>query len=220
MIVGDSITDGRGSDTDANNRWPDLLFNRMQASASPAIRSISYGNIAAGGTGLLDDGNGPNALSRFTRDVAARSGVKYVMIFEGVNDIGTASNDSTSQAIVGEQIVFVFQQMIARSHAMGVPMLGATITPFRAPNNTIQAYSDPTREQTRQTVNSWIRTPGHFDGVVVFDAVARDPEIKSQLQPEYNSVDYLHPNVLGYEAMASAFPLEVFEEFSGGVSFW
>jgi lysophospholipase L1-like esterase len=220
MIVGDSITDGRGSTTDANNRWPDLLFDRMQAAPSPVIRSISYGNVAAGGNRLLDDGNGPNALARFTRDVVAHSGVKYAMIFEGVNDIGTTSNDTTSQAIIGEQIIFVFQQMITRAHAMGIPMFGATITPFSAPNSTIQVYSDPIRERTRQSVNAWIRAEAHFDGVVDFDAVVRDPEVEGQLAPEYNSGDYLHPNVLGYEAMAAAFPLGLFEEFAGGVSFW
>lgn len=220
MIVGDSITDGRGSTPNANNRWPDLLFNRMQASSSPIVSSISYGNVAAGGNRLLDDGNGPNALARFTRDVAAHSSVQYAMIFEGVNDIGTTSNDTTSQAIIGEQIIFVFQQMITRAHAMGIPMFGATITPFSAPNSTIQAYSDPIRERTRQSVNAWIRGKGHFDGVVDFDAVVRDPQIESQLAPQYNSGDFLHPNPAGYEAMAQAFSLGVFEEFAEGVSFW
>jgi lysophospholipase L1-like esterase len=220
LIIGDSITDGRGSDTDANNRWPDLVFNKMQSSSSPIIRSISYGNQGAGGNRILDDGNGPNALGRFTRDVAAHSGVKYAMIFEGVNDIGTANNDTTSQAIIGEQVIFAYQQLIARSHAMGIPLFASTITPFSAPNSTIQPYSDPIRENTRQTVNAWIRTPGHFDAVADFDAVVRDPANPSQLSPIYNSGDYLHPNVLGYEAIAKAFPVEIFESFAEGVSFW
>lgn len=220
LIVGDSLTDGRESDTDANNRWPDLVFNRMQASPSALVRSIAYGNQGAGGNRILDDGNGPNALGRWTRDVAAHTGVKYAMIFEGVNDIGTASNDTTSQALVGEQVVFAYEQMIARAHAMGIPLFGATITPFGAPNTTVQPYSDPVREKTRQAVNAWIRTPGHFDAVVDFDAVVRDPADPSQLRPEWNSGDYLHPNVAGYTAMADAFPLDIFETFAEGVSFW
>ncbi|KAI0263062.1 SGNH hydrolase [Gloeopeniophorella convolvens] len=218
-IVGDSITDGRGSDNDKNNRWPDLVLARMQA--NPSTQSIAVVNQAAGGNRILADGLGPNAQGRIDRDVLAQSGVKFSMIFEGVNDIGTADTTQAAQDAVFDRLVNAFQQIATRVHAVGIPMFVATITPFGAPNSTIQAYSDPTREQTRLKLNSWIRnsvSAGIFDAVFDFDAIVRDPKNGTQLNPQFNSGDFLHPNVAGYEAIANAFPLDVFGKFSAGVS--
>lgn len=148
LIVGDSITDGRGSTTNANNRWPDLLLARLQKGAS--TKSISFGNLAAGGNRILADGLGPNAFSRIDRDVLAHPGVKYAMIFEGVNDIGTAAATADAQNAVYENLVQAYQQMVTLIHAHGIPVFGATITPFSAPSNfTGQPYSSPVREATR-----------------------------------------------------------------------
>lgn len=171
---------------------------------------IAVLNQAAGGNRILYDGLGPNALGRIDRDVLAQSGVKYAMIFEGVNDIGVADPTPANQTFTGDRIIQAYEQIVARAHTFGIPMFGATITPFCAPNTTIQAYSNALREQTRQRVNKWIRTSGVFDEVIDFDAVVRDPKNGTQLNPLYNSGDYLHPNELGYHAMANAFPLSIF----------
>ncbi|KAJ7906323.1 putative extracellular GDSL-like lipase/acylhydrolase [Mycena leptocephala] len=218
VVVGDSITDGRGSDTDKNNRWPDLVLARMQK--NPATSQISVNNQAAGGNRILADGLGPNALGRIDRDVLSQSGVKYAMIFEGVNDIGVADATAEAQAVIGDRVIAAFKQIVTRVHAAGIPIFAATITPFSAPANesSIQPYSSPVREVTRQRVNAWIRTSGTFDAVIDFDKVVADPAIPSQLSPTFNSGDFLHPNVAGYTAMAAAFPLDLFERFSEGVS--
>lgn len=183
-----------------------------------SLSHIAVDNQAAGGNRILADGNGPNAIGRIDRDVLAQSGVKYAMIFEGVNDIGVEPTDPVSQQIIGDRLIQAYQQIITRVHAFGIPMFGATITPFGAPNNTIQPYSDPEREKTRLRVNQWIRTSGKFDAVIDFDAVVRDPSNFTQLNPMYNSGDYLHPGTPGYIAMAAAFPLDIFTWFENGVN--
>lgn len=180
--------------------------------------NIAVLNQGAGGNRILYDGLGPNALGRIDRDVLAQSGIRYAMIFEGVNDIGTAATDVHSQQVVGDRLIQAFEQIVTRVHAFGIPMFAATITPFGAPNNTIQPYADAQREVTRQRVNAWIRDSGKFDAVVDFDAIVRDPNNVTQLNPAYNSGDYLHPNVAGYTAIANAFSLEIFQEFAYGVN--
>jgi len=195
--------------------WPDLVLARMQK--DPTTAHIAVSNQAAGGNRILADGLGPSVLSRIDRDVLAHPSVSYAMIFEGVNDIGVAANTTAAQDAVYNSLIQAYRQIIARVHGSGIPMFGATITPFSAPNTTIQPYSDPTRERTRQRVNDWIRNSGYFDAVIDFDAVVRDPSDPSQLASEYNSGDFLHPSVAGYEAMAAAFPLRVFQQFQGGV---
>ena len=111
------------------------------------------------------------------------------------------------------------KQFVVRAHAAGLPIFAATITPFSAPgfNATVQAYSSPVREATRQRVNDFIRNSGWFDAVADFDAVVRDPQAPSQLKAEFNSGDFLHPNVAGYTAIAKAFPVDIFKQFEGGV---
>ncbi|KAF9481099.1 SGNH hydrolase [Pholiota conissans] len=206
-IVGDSITDGRGSDTDKNNRWPDLVLAKMQK--NPATQNIAVVNQAAGGNRILADGLGPNAFGRIERDVLAQSGIKFVMFFEGVNDIGTAAATTAAQQVVGDRLIWAFKQMVTRLKTANLPVFAATITPFSG-DPTIQPYSSPIREATRQRVNNFIRTSGIFDAVVDFDKIIADPANPSQLNPQYNSGDFLHPNVAGYQAIADAFPLSIF----------
>ncbi|KAL2287228.1 hypothetical protein FJTKL_05737 [Diaporthe vaccinii] len=216
-IVGDSITDGRGSTTDRNDRWPDNLVRRLQAANATALqRGLAVVNQAAGGNRVLADGLGPNALGRIDRDVLAHSGVRYVLLFEGVNDIGTAAATTAAQGPVGDRLVAAYAQVIGLAHAKGLAVFGATITPFSG-NSSVQAYSDPTREVTRQRVNEWIRTSGRFDAVVDFDAAVRDPANETMLNPLYDSGDYLHLNPVGYVAMAQAVDLSLFEKFKDGV---
>ena len=217
FIVGDSITDGRGSTTDANNRWPDLLLARLQKNSS-STSNIAVLNQAAGGNRILADGLGPNALGRVDRDVLAQSGLKYAMIFEGVNDIGTGATTTAAQTAIADRIIWALKQIATRVHTFGIPIFAATITPFGAPSASQQAYSDPTREAARQRVNNWIRTSGVFDAVIDFDLILRNPKNQSQLNPTYDSGDFLHPNVAGYQALADNFPLEIFSRFAGGVS--
>jgi lysophospholipase L1-like esterase len=215
LIVGDSITDGRGSTNNQNNRWPDLLFRRLQK--SPATKYISFGNLAAGGNRILADGLGPNAFGRIDRDVLAHPGVRYSMIFEGVNDIGTGATTKEAQSAIYDAITQAYEQMVTLIHAHGIPVFAATITPFGAPSNvTIQPYSDPEREITRQRINKFIRESGTFDAVVDFDKLLANPEIPSQLNPLYDSGDYLHPSVAGYQYLADQFPVNLFNEWKDG----
>ncbi|AEO53449.1 hypothetical protein MYCTH_2294783 [Thermothelomyces thermophilus ATCC 42464] len=215
-IVGDSITDGRGSTTNGNDRWPDQLVRRLRAAGGkkPLLRPLSVANMAAGGNRVLADSLGPNAFGRIERDVLARSGVRYALVYEGVNDLGTAAPDPVSQAAVGDRLIAAYDQMITRLHGAGIPVFGATITPMCGPG---QPYSDPVREAQRQRVNRWIRTSGRFDAVVDFDRAVRDPKNATMLRTEYDSGDYLHLNPAGYKAMADAVDLDLFVRFAGGV---
>jgi lysophospholipase L1-like esterase len=196
-IVGDSLTDGRGSTTDGNDRWPDQLFARR--------RRTAILNQAAGGNRVLNDGLGPNVLARLDRDVLATSGVDRMLIFEGVNDIGTAPATVADQKQVVDDLLFAFEQVVLRAHARDITAYGATITPFGG--NT--GYDDPDglREQSRQAVNAVLRRGRLFDEIVDFDVAARDPAVPRQLNPAYDTGDHLHLNPAGYGALAAAVPL-------------
>lgn len=171
------------------------------------LTEIGVDNQAAGGNRVLQDGLGPSLISRYKRDAIEQEGVEYIMVFEGVNDIGTAGTDPNTQSQLGDHLISAFTQIANDAHAAGILIFAATITPFSGPG---QSYSDPTREKTRQRVNAWFTSSGLFDAVIDFDAVVRDPATPSQLAPGYNGGDYLHPNVAGYQAMADAFPLDIF----------
>lgn len=215
VLVGDSLTDGRCSTDNYNNRWPDLLFDLMMEDSF--ARNIAIINQAAGGNRILRDEKGPNVLSRLDRDIFAQPGIRYVMIFHGINDIGTTDPDTASQKAIGDRLIQAYKQIISRVHAFGIPIFCSTITPFTAPDSSIQSYTAATREQTRQRINNWLRTSSAFDYVVDFDAVLRDPSNPSFLDATYNSGDYLHPNVKAFNAMARAFPLDIFLQFVDGV---
>ncbi|GLA25378.1 hypothetical protein AnigIFM63326_002078 [Aspergillus niger] len=194
---------------DTYHGWPDLLLPYLHN--NPQTNTLSLLNQAAGGNRLLHDGLGPNTLSRIDRDVLSHSRITHAIVFEGVNDIGTASTSATAQQIVGDRIIMSYRQIITRLHAAGIKVIGATITPFGTPSNSsvVQPYSDPERERTRQRVNKWIRESGVFDGVADFDKVARrdDGAGKDLLKAEFDSGDHLHLNPRGYEALARSFPV-------------
>lgn len=212
-IVGDSITDGRGSTTNGNDRWPDQLLARTRS--HPPTRDLSLMNMAAGGNRILADGLGPAALGRIERDVLAHPSVRYALIYEGVNDLGTAPADTASQTAVADRVISALDQMVTRLHGAGIAVFGGTITPMSGPG---QAYGEPAREVARQRVNKWIRGSGRFDAVVDFDAAVRDKANATMLRKEYDSGDYLHLNPAGYKAMAAAVDLKLFQKFAGGVS--
>jgi len=209
VALGDSITDGHGATTNGNDRWTDVLAQRLQASAQ--TRTIGVSNQGIGGNHLLTDGLGPNVLARFDRDVLAPAGVRWLIVFEGVNDLGGLARDgevppAAHEAFVA-RVLAAYQQVIARAHAHGLRVYGATITPYVGSG---YYHPDPLSEADRQAVNAWIRTAGHFDAVIEFDSVVRDPAHPDQLLPAYDCGDHLHPSPAGYKAMAESIPLSLF----------
>jgi lysophospholipase L1-like esterase len=209
VALGDSITDGHGATTNGNDRWTDVLAARLQS--SPKTRDVGMSNQGIGGNHLLTDGLGPNVLARFDRDVLAPAGVQWVIVFEGVNDLGgLARNGEVSpaeHAALVQRVLAAYSQIIARAHAHGLRVYGATITPYTGSN---YYHPGPLSEADRQTVNEWIRAAGHFDAVIDFDAVVRDPQHADQLLPAYDCGDHLHPSPAGYKAMGDAIPLTLF----------
>lgn len=209
VALGDSITDGHASTTNGNDRWTDVLAERLQGSA--ATNRIGVLNQGIGGNHLLVDGLGPNALARFNRDVLAQTGVRYVIVLEGVNDLGGLTRFGevpvAEHEALAARILAAYQQMILRAHAHGIEIIGATITPYAGSD-----YYHPTArdELDRNAVNEWIRAPGHFDAVIDFDKVLRDPSHPDRLLPSYDSGDHLHPSPAGYRAMTNAVPLALF----------
>ena len=206
ITLGDSITDGHGTTTNGNDRWPDVLAARMQADKS--ARTMGVLNEGIGGNRLLLDGLGPNALARFDRDVLAQTAVRAVIVLEGVNDLGTLTRDhdasAEEHAALVRRIEAAYAQMIERAHAHGVRVIGATILPYVGSK---YYHPGPESEADRQAINAWIRVAGHFDAVVDFDKVTRDPEHPDRLLPAYDSGDHLHPGPAGYKAMGEAIPL-------------
>ncbi|WP_326558075.1 SGNH/GDSL hydrolase family protein [Micromonospora sp. NBC_01796] len=206
VMLGDSLTDGRGSTTNSNNRWPDRLLDRLQS--DPATARVAILNQAAGGNRVLNDGLGPSALARLDRDVLSQSGVEWLVVFEGVNDIGTAEPTEAAQRRIAEDLIFAYEQIVTRSHAHGIRVYGATLPPFGGHTG----YDDPSglRASARRQVNDWIRTGNGFDGVLDFDRAVRDPANPRRLLPAYDSGDHLHLNPTGYRALADAVPLRLF----------
>jgi lysophospholipase L1-like esterase len=209
VTLGDSITDGRGASHGDNTRWPDFLANRLQA--EPRTRHLSVLNHGVGGGRVLNDGAGPNALARFERDVLAMPGVRYLILLEGVNDLGTLTRDApqspAAHAELVRRLIAVYAQMVARARERGIFAIGGTIMPFTGFD---LYHADAANEADRQAVNAWIRAPGNFDAVVDFDAATRDPAFPERLRADYDVGDHLHPSVAGYRAMADAVPLSLF----------
>ena len=205
VVLGDSLSDGRGSTTNGNDRWPDLLNDRLRGPGAPPVSVV---NQAAGGNRVLDDGLGPNALARLDRDVLAVSGARWLLVFEGINDIGTAPATPAAQEETGDELVAAYDQIVTRAHAQGIRVYGATLTPFGGST----PYDDPEglREATRQRVNDWIRSSGRFDAVVDFDAATRDPANPRALRPALDTGDHLHLNPQGYALLARTVPLGLF----------
>ena len=202
VVLGNSITDGRGSGTDKNDRWTDNLARRLQADARTA--RVAVLNAGLGGNTVIRGGLGPTALTRVERDVIAPAGVRWLVVLEGVNDIGTARGAEAVSAIAGE-LIAAYQQIIGVAHQHGLRAYGATILPFGGSN-----YDAPDREAARQTVNRWIRTSGAYDAVIDFDAVMRDSLTPARLRPDGDTGDHLHPNEAGYRMMADAIDLALF----------
>ena len=211
VVLGDSITDGHGATTNGNDRWTDILAQRLQASANK--RSIGVSNQGIGGNHLLTDGLGPNALARFDRDVLAPAGVRWVIVFEGVNDLGGLTRDGEvtpeQHSVRVKHIISAYEQIVQRAHAHGLRVFGATITPYVGSD---YYHPGPLSEADRQAVNAWIRAAGHFDAVIDFDSVVRDPQHLDRLLPAFDCGDHLHPSPAGYRAMGEAVQLNLFAQ--------
>jgi lysophospholipase L1-like esterase len=210
VVLGDSITDGHGATTNGNNRWTDVLARRLQGSRH--TRNIGVSNQGIGGNHLLTDGLGPNALARFDRDVLAQAGVRWLIVFEGVNDLGGLSRLGevpTSEHVRRvEQVLAAYQQIITRAHAHRIRVIGATITPYIGSD---YYHPGPLSEGDRQAVNGWIRAVGHFDAVIDFDAVVRDARQPDRLRADFDCGDHLHPSPGGYRAMGESIPMALFK---------
>lgn len=208
VALGDSITDGHGATTNENDRWPDVLARRLR---DAGVHGAGVLNEGIGGNHLLTDGLGPNALARFDRDVLAETGVRYVIVLEGINDLGglarTMEASAAEHAALVHRILAAYEQIIARCHGHGLRVIGGTILPFIGSD---YYRPDAASEADRQTVNAWIRDRGHFDTVIDFDQVTRDPSHPERLLPAFDSGDHLHPSPAGYAAMANAIPLAIF----------
>jgi len=202
VILGDSITDGKNSTTSENGRWPDDLARRLRSNKHTA--NVGVLNEGIGGNRLLHDGLGPSALSRFDRDVLTQTSVRWIVVLEGVNDIGTCTGACDPDSAAND-IIAAYRQIILRAHSHDIHVYGATIMPFGG-----SFYSTPQAERARQTVNRWIRTSGLFDAVIDFDAVTRDPSNPSRLSAQADSGDHLHPADAGYKIMADSINLQLF----------
>jgi lysophospholipase L1-like esterase len=194
VVLGDSIADGLGSTTNGNDRWPDALAKRLHGSG--ATTRVAILNQGIGGNAITTGGLGPTALNRFSRDVLGGSGVRWVILLEGVNDIGAG--------VSAASLTSAFDTMIAQAHAHNLLVYGATITPFGS-----NPYYSSAHESVRQTLNRYIRS-GKFDGTIDFDAAVRDTSNPPKLQSAYDSGDGLHLNPAGYQKMADVVDLALF----------
>jgi lysophospholipase L1-like esterase len=209
VAYGDSITDGATSTNDANASWPSALAARILS--APGAPKLTVLNQGISGNRLLTDGAGVNALARFDRDVLGMSGVKWLILLEGINDIGgttgTRGNAPPQNPVTPDELIAVMKQMIDRAHAHGIRVIGATLTPYEG-----ATYYSEKGEEVRQAVNRWIRTSGGFDAVVDFDKATQDPSNPKTFKTGFNNGDHLHPNDAGYKAMADAVDLKMFSK--------
>jgi lysophospholipase L1-like esterase len=204
VAFGDSITDGAQSTENANHRWADYLSARLQSKPSTAHLAVLDEGI--GGNCILIQRVGENALARFDRDVLSQAGVKYVIVLEGINDIGMLHTPNLANyKLTAEDLELGLAQLVARAHEHGIKVFGATITPYKG-----AGYFTENGEQIRQAVNHWILTSGVFDAAIDFDKAAGDPASPLTLSPQYDSGDHLHPKDAGYAAMADSIDASLF----------
>ena len=204
VAFGDSITDGVGATVGGNGRWPNDLAQRLDGLAGPALAVVDEG---IGGNRVLGASRccGASAEARFARDALDQPGVRDVILLEGINDIGDSTGHRhLDPGFTPATIIAGYRNLIAQAHARGVRIFGATLLPYQG-----AGYYSPAGEAVREAVNTWIRTSGAFDGVVDFDAVMRNPADPLRLNPAYDSGDHLHPNDVGYQAMADAINLQM-----------
>ena len=218
VAFGDSIVDGDGSTPDADRNWPSDLIRRIGKTSKASTWAVVNEGIA--GNRLLGDGPvaslGKSALARFDRDAMSLPGVTHIVLLEGINDLGfpgarlgDLSLADVADVRSAEDLIGAYRQLIARAHARGIKVIGSTLTPCEGV--AIPGYYSLAKEATRKAVNQWIRNSRAFDGVIDFNSVLRDPDHPSRLLPRFASEDRLHPNDAGYQAMAEAIDLALFQ---------
>jgi lysophospholipase L1-like esterase len=205
VAFGDNITDGATSTVNADKSWPSQLAERLAANSATA--NIAILNEGISGNRILRDGTGTNALARFDREVLGVPGVKWLMLLEGINDIGqgTRAGIAAADSVTADDIIGGMKQMIQRAHAHGIQVIGCTLTPYLG-----AAYATDAGQAIRTAVNQFIRAPGNFDAVVDFDKATQDPANPLQFLAAFNNNDQLNPNDAGYKAMADAVDLKIF----------
>ena len=211
VAIGASVTDGAHSTENANHRWPDDLAARLAADAGTKKAGVlGVVDVGIGGNRVLLNGYGPNGVARLNRDVLARSGVRYLIVLEGKNDIGRYATDHQPYGDLAQRLEAGIAQMAEQAHQHGIRVIGATLDPYEH-----CFYYSPGGEAVREALNQWIRTSPVLDGVIDFDKAVRDPQHPLELAPEYDSGDHLHPNDAGYQAMANAIDLSLFTTAAG-----
>ncbi len=213
VAYGDSITDGVGSTPGKNRRWPDILADRLQA----AGKEWAVANEAISGNRVLSDGMGESALSRFDDDVLSLPNVKYMIVFEGVNDLGMQFGPKRTDGpgalpgldqtpITVEQMIAGYKQLIARAHLHGIKVIGSPIGPYKG-----ASYWSEEGEAARQTINDWIVHGGAFDGVIRLDTAFADPADPRQYREGYHMGDHLHGSDAGLKAAGDSIDLALFK---------
>jgi lysophospholipase L1-like esterase len=212
VVLGDSISDGVGSTAGANRRWPDLLAERLSARGGTRFGVVNEG---ISGNQVLGDGAGQSALARFDRDVLSVPGLTHVIVFEGVNDLGLGYGklEGPIAALMPppaikptrDAMIAGYRQLIARAHAKGLKIYGATIAPYEG-----AAYYSAEGEAVRKAINDWIRTGKEFDAVLDLDAAFRDPAKPTQMKDALQAGDHLHGSDAGYRAVADSIDLALF----------
>lgn len=233
VAFGSSLTDGDGSTKDANQRWPDILAERFQSNGDRELGVLNEGMI---GNRLLNDSQdlrqlggppplgpvfeqlgpalGEAGLKRFDRDVLSQTGIKFVIVALGVNDIlFPGSFVPATEGVTSQDLILGYRQLITRAHQNRIRVIGTTIPPFehalfRDPR--FESFYTPEKEKLRQTVNAWVRSAGEFDGMIDFDMAVRDPKRPTELLPAYDSGDHLHVNDAGNLAQGNAIALALF----------
>ncbi|MET7594098.1 MULTISPECIES: GDSL-type esterase/lipase family protein [unclassified Streptomyces] len=190
VALGDSLTDGTGSTYGANHRWPDRLAERLRG--LPPARRLGVLNAGISGNRVLRAGVGPDALSRLDADVLSRTGVRALIVLEGVNDI-----KGTPEQLDPAAFEDAYRRIVRRAHAHGIRVIGATLTPYGG-----HGAWTTSREAARRAVNSLVRSGGIFDDVADFDAAVRDPARPTRIRPAYDPGDHLHLNDAGMRALA------------------
>jgi len=203
VVMGDSISDGFRSTADANHRWPDRLAERLAAAHPKEAWGVS--NLGISGNRVLSNGAGESVLTRFDRDLSI-PGAAYLIVFEGVNDVGQGSRPNGGGIPSAEAMIAGYRQVIERAHAKGLKVIGATIAPYEG-----AGYYTAEGNAVREKVNAWIRTGKAFDGVIDFDAVWKDPARPTKIRAELQAGDWLHGNDAGYKAFGDAVDLKLFK---------
>ncbi|MBP4136772.1 SGNH/GDSL hydrolase family protein [Flavobacterium geliluteum] len=203
VCLGNSITDGRGSGTNKQNRWTDILSARL--SADKKTEKLGVLNLGIGGNCVVRGGLGPTALDRFDRDVLSQKGAKWLVLLEGINDIGGIKRPEDT-SVKAQEIIDAYKIMIDKAHAKGIKVYGCTILPFEK-----SFYDTPYRQEARDLVNSWIRNSNAFDAVIDFDKIMVSEIGSKTILSNMHDGDFLHPNELGYFTMGQAVNLDLFK---------